>query len=224
MLLSGLYSGTCVLNLIDVDEKAKDKFRRSLISDRVMFADRRGVNREMLSQVCQGSIPSGEHVFAFAFLNYFLYWWKNQMKTELEKLEKKKRGDLLDEMGLPRSLIEDWRITDETTLVVFDFPREKRKMYYIPKMKDFIQKWYSDFFLDPGIEFPPLGMFVSSLHAKEYRNLSGPLLNKFLYYLLRGSVNGELLEKLVSLKTKYIVSIKRGVGIIYGKNFFSKLS
>jgi len=221
MILSGLYSGTYVLNLINVDEKAKDNFRSILISNRVMFSDKRGVDRKMLAKVCRGPIPSGEHVFAFAFLNYFMYWQKKQMKTEFRKRE---WGDMLDEFGLPRSLVENWRITDETTLVIFDLPREKRKMYYIPRMKDFIQKWYSNFFLDPKMEYPPLGMFVSSLYTREYRDISSSLLNKFLYYLLQGSVNGELLEKLTSLKTEYVLSAKRQIGIVHAKNFFSKIS
>jgi hypothetical protein len=223
MLLSGLYSGAHVLNLINLDEGARREFRECLINAQVMFADQRGIDARKLMKICHGAMPWNEHALAFLFLNYFLYWLREQTKANLSEEEYKK---FLDDIGLPRSLLEDYKITDETTLVLFIIPpRGKREMHYFPRLRSFIQRWYSDFFSDPKLRYPPLGMFTSSLYIrdKEYRDLSEHLLNKFIYYLLQGRINGELLEKLIVLKTHYVFATERKAGITRASNFYSKL-
>ena len=223
VLLSGLYSRPYILNLVNVDERVREKFWKHLISGQMGFTPQRGVDTRELTKICHGAIPWNEHAFAFSLLNYFLYWLKRQTKV---KLTEEVYKELLDVTGLPKSMWEDYKITDETTLVLFIIPpRGKREMHYFSKLKIFIQRWYPDFFSDLGLQHPPLGMFVSSLYIRDkgYRNLSEQLLNKFLYYLLQGHVNGELLAKLVTLKTNYILATERRVGIARAKDFYSKL-
>jgi hypothetical protein len=223
LTLTSLYSRTYLVNLINVNEETKKCFREELLSTRVMLPDRRGIDAKQLNKVCPVPLCSGEHVLAFSILNYFVYWCKQQLLQgkEVKNLEKIIR-DLLPNLEL------QWGITDETALIIFDVPRQKKKMYYIPKVNGFIQRWYAEYFIDPKQISPPLGQFMASLYVMNprYRKVSEDLLNKLTYYLLRNEPHGEILEKCVLLKTESILADKqqkRKMGIRCADMFYSKI-
>lgn len=232
LILSGIYGASgkafYIVNLLDAADEAKSRFLDHLINEGTIVLKRpeeakRGINMHKLSEICRGTLPfSGEHVFTFACLNYFMYFCKQRMRSPPQKLE-----GLIDKWGTPK-LLEEWGITDKTALLTIEIPTrgKKSKMYFFPEMGKFARRWYSDFFSTREIEYPQLGRFVASLYVmdKRYRDLSANLLNKFLFYLLRGEVNGELLEKLVRLKAIYALETGRPATISQASYFYSKLT
>lgn len=220
LLLTGVHGvsqrNLFVVNLLNVSEEVKDRFFMELISDKVFVPKDRGIDLKRLSDICDGPMPfTGEYTFAFLYLNYFMNFCR-RLPKEPKMFEKWGLTDLLEKSG----------VTNETTLLTIEIPSrgEKSKIYFVPKVAEFAIKWYSEFFLDPNIKYPQLGKFISSLYVihRQYREFSAGLLNKFLYYLLHGEVNGELLEKLIRLKVG-VMEAGEVRPISEARYFFSKL-
>lgn len=217
LTLSGLYSGPIIVNLTNVGEKAKDDFVKDIRSQEIIVKSNKAINWKKLVKIC-GPMPFREYTFAFVFLNYFVYWYREKLKEKLKREEYQKK---LSEMGVTQVVMSDLGVADEACLYVC-VVRGKRTMDFIPKVKEFISRWYSNFFSNPDLEYPPLGRFLSSLYVIGSEE-SAEIMNKFLYYLLRGEINGELLEKLTILKADNILKNEKRWGIFEASNFFSKL-
>jgi hypothetical protein len=117
----------------------------------------------------------------------------------------------MEEIGLPK-VIPDLGVDDSISLVFFNIPKQKKEMHIFPRLKDFIVKWYYDYLT--GAEDVDLLFFLSSLYVtdKDYQKISDAVMNKFIYYLLRGYINGELLTDIISIKIRYeLKDKKRGI-------------
>lgn len=223
LLLSSVRWGDCLINLINIDESLKENFRKRLIGSNIITSSGR-VDTGEIKRIfgININIPSDSHIISFAFLNFFMAWHK-RMKF-IEEVENE-----FNFLGID-DLFVGWEITDETTLVLINTAGKggKKEMYFIPKIKSFLYEWYSNFFENPEIKYPPIGRFIFSLYIadKNYRDKSSGLLNKFLYYLLRGHVNGNLLDKLLLLKIDYELSPRqkgKGFGVLDTYEFFRSL-
>jgi len=220
LTLSGLYSGPIIVNLSNVNEKTRDVFMKDILNQQIIVKTNKAINWKKLVKVC-GPMPFAEYTFAFVFLNYFVYWCREKSR---EKLEGEKYLEQLGKRGareIIQDILPDIGITNETCLYICQV-KGKRTMDFIPKVKEFISRWYSDFFSNPNLKFPPIGRFLSSLYVIGSKE-SAETMNKFLYHFLRGEVNGELLEKLVILKADNILKNEKHWGIFEASNFFSKL-
>jgi len=200
-----------VLNLANVPKEIGEEFREYLINENfLILGERSGLNiNEMLSRLeVPKGIPLKEFILGFIFLSYFAKFWKDW--KEKEKVAKIKGKEIP-------------KITDESLLLIFVLPRQKKKVYVFPKLKRIMLRWYGEF---SEREIPKISKFIFSFYAadKDYKEESASLLNKFLYYFLQDYVNGELLAKLIELKINYELK-KRGrfYGIANAKQFFSKL-
>jgi hypothetical protein len=215
LLISGIYRDQYIVNLDNADEKVVSEFREDLIKEKkaiILSGGKEGINiKKVLNDLGIKVSPNlTEFIFTFIIVSYFVYWIKTSKKKEW--------SERWDEIGLD-STLETLGITDDTTLVIFSISKQKKEVYYVPKLKEFILKWYKKY-LEDEEETPYIVKFIFSLYIadEQYRDLSASLLNKFLYYFLNGYVNGELLDKLVNLKIFYELR-ERGRKKIYG---FSK--
>jgi CRISPR/Cas system-associated endonuclease/helicase Cas3 len=111
-------------------------------------------------------------------------------------------------------------------LVLHVLSRQKKKLYIFPKLGEILVNYYNDFFTS-GDLIPSISRFVFSLYIadKDYKEKSAKLLNKFLYYMFEGEVNGELLSEAIEMKTTYELKKKdeRIYGLSNASKFFSKL-
>ncbi|MEM5781911.1 MAG: hypothetical protein QXD43_01790 [Candidatus Aenigmatarchaeota archaeon] len=224
IVISGTYKGTYVVNLDNVDEKMVNQFRSELINEKLLILPTQkgsGVDiKNLLSRIGIKISPLlTEFIYSFAIVSFFIHWIKGESPEKREKWIKN-----VKELGLD-STLEKIGIRDDTTLVIFNIPRQKKEMYYIPKLKKFFLTWYKDF-LEDKEKVSSTVEFIFSMYIKDrqYRELSSSLLNKFLYYFLNGYVNGELLNKLINLKIAYEIKQKRLHGFSKPKKFFENLS
>ena len=225
LLLSGIYRGPYIVNLDNSDEKLISEFRKDLIKENLFIFPLEkgaGINlKKILSPLGVKVTPQlNEFVYSFIIISFFIYWIKSLSLGREEWMKK------LEEFGLSATL-EKMGIRDDTTLVVFYIPRQKKEMYYIPKLKKFFLIWYREF-LEGKENSPSIVKFIFSTYVsdKQYRKISSSLLNKFLYYFLNGYVSGELLNKLINLKVSYELKKQKSKqmhGFINAKQFFSKL-
>ena len=172
----------------NVDENLKDKFRKDLIREELLILPGKkgeGVNiKKMLNYLDIRVTPQlKEFIYSFILISFFTSWIKSIKRTEewIKEVEK---------LGL-HSVLEKSGIKDDTTLVIFYIPRQKKEMYYIPRLKNLLLTWYGDY-LEGKEDYPSVVKFIFSTYIsdKQYRELSSSLLNKFLYYFLNGYVNG----------------------------------
>jgi len=201
-----------VLNLANVPKEIGEEFREYLINENFLIfeGERSGLNiNEMLSRLeVPKGIPLKEFILGFIFLSYFVKFWKYW--KEREKVAKIRGKEIP-------------KITDDSLLLIFVLPRQKKKVYVFPKLKRIMLRWYGEF---SEREIPKISKFIFSFYAadKDYKEESASLLNKFLYYFLQDYVNGELLAKLIELKINYTLKKKgRAYGIANAKQFLSKL-
>jgi len=226
LLISGIYKGDYVINLENTPPKLIEEFREGLLNEKKIILRREeklkeseGIDFQVFSQKLKIKVHPGisEILLGFLFISYFTAWIK-------EKEGEKTFENLIESLGLPK-VIEKVGITDGATLIIFALHRDKKRVYYIPRIKNFIEKWYKEF-LEGKEDIPTIVKFLFSFYIldKDYREYSTKLLDKFLYYFMQGYVNGELLSRLIGLKINY--EFKKG-GRIYGirsaKQFFSKL-
>lgn len=246
LIISGIYRGSYIVNLDNVNEKIRDDFRKYLINEKILILpsekEEGGVDlQKMMDSIGIKVIPHLDRfIYSFILLSSFVTWLKEMYVDESEWKELDK------ELGAS-SILEEVGINEDVTLVVCYLPeqkkdksrRKKRKkkeskkekskkeIYFFPRLKSLISKWYGDYLI--GKEDSPFivdFIFSTYVSDKDYRELSSSLLNKFLYYFLNGYVNGELLSKLINLKISY--ELKKKTKQIYGfsnaSRFFSELS
>jgi hypothetical protein len=202
-LLTGIHFGSIVINLVNVSEEIRNEFREFLVSKKfVVIGGKSGLNtKEILSQVkVPAGIPLGEQEFilGFLFLTYFaIFWASRKGKESVEEFKKNL----------------ETTITSDASLFVFVLPREKKRVYVFPRLNRLLINWYEDLFSlkeeEPPI--PKISMFAFSFYIRDenYRDITCALLNKFFYYFLSGHINGEILSKLVDIKTVY--ELKGGI-------------
>ncbi|MEM2588785.1 MAG: hypothetical protein QXT44_03135 [Candidatus Bathyarchaeia archaeon] len=215
LLLTGVHSFDYVLNLENTPAKITENFRKWLMNKNylVISTERSGLNvKELLSSL---KIPKGlaleEFIMSFIFLSYFAKFWKDT-KEEIEIA--RDSGTFLSE------------IPDDTSLVIFVLSRQKKRMYVFPRLKEILTKYYGDFFLSDD-QIPSICRFIFSLYISDvnYREICVGILNKLLYYLLQGHINGELLSRAIELKTNYELKKKEHkiFGLQNAPQFFTKL-
>jgi hypothetical protein len=114
-------------------------------------------------------------------------------------------------------------VPNDTVLLVCKM-RGKRAVDLIPRAREFMNRWYSDFIAYETTEItdPPLGRFLSSLYVRGSEE-SENALDKFLFYLLRGEVNGEILEELINLKVEESMKKTKPLPMLRARYFFSRL-
>ena len=200
LLLTGLYFRNYVINLDNIDLSLLESFRDHLINEELFILPAEGklggINLRKLFSELKIRLPATKFSIAFSVISYFVVWFKSQKR--LSDMKEK-----IIEMGLPWVLSENG-INDDVTLIIFNIHRQKKEMYIIPRFKDFIIRWYEDYLSGRDNSYF-LPQFISSLYInhKDYREISSSLIDKFIYYLLRGYVNGELLINMINLKIKY---------------------
>jgi len=208
LMITGVYKDNYIFNLDNVSNELIKDFRLDLVNKKLIIFKREreseGINIGEISRKFGAGFRARyltEFLFAFLCVSYFVAWIKERQEEESFRE--------LTEGWLPK-VIEKFGVTDDATLVVFILHRQKKRVYFIPKLKDFILRWYDDF-LQGKEERPSIISFMSSFYIvdKNYRELSLSLLNKFLYYFLNGYINGELLTNMVNLKIKYELKEKR---------------
>jgi len=215
-LLSGLPHRDMIINLLNVDEDTLEEFRGKLASQDLFLRAKPELKEDDIrSSFDNRVLPTWGHptVLAFSVLNYIAYRAKQEVRETKE--------GFLD----ISKFLEHWQIGDKSTMLVVHIPPRggKSDVRIYSRLGLFLNKWYSDFFQSED-RCPSFGLFVSSLYTfhKDYRDLSASLLEKFLHHLLDGYVSGELLNKLVMIKTEAFIKEKRG-GISRAKSFFSKI-
>lgn len=194
LLVTGLHYRDFVVNLDKVPPELTKAFRQALIKNEylVFQQDFTGLNvSKMFSDLKVPKMPSEEFIFSFLVLTYFIKFWK----------ERKQYEELLEYLPSSYRMVDYPPLSDEATLVVFSLPREKKKMFMFSRLQSLIARW----FIDDSNDVPSIAKFVFSLYIpdKKYRDKSVGLLNKFLYYLLRNEVNGDLLDKLIVDKISF---------------------
>ncbi len=211
-LLTGVHYREYILNLANLPQKINEKFKEYLINENFLIfeKDRSGLNiNEMLSRLeVPKGVPFKEFIMGFIFLSYFAKFWNDW----------KKREEVAEIIGK-----REPTITDETSLLIFVLPRQKKKVYILPKLNRLISYWYNEFTEN---NIPCISKFVFSFYTtdKNYKEESSGIINKFLYYFLQNHINGEILSKLVELKINYEIKRKGKIyGISNAKQFFSKL-
>jgi|YelNatPaOPRAMG01_1025707.scaffolds.fasta_scaffold13835_2 hypothetical protein len=200
ILLTGLYQGNYVVNLDNVDTLTMENFRDFLVKKAILLEDEAwmGINiKKVLLGLGIRKFPLTEFGFSLLMVSYFVSWIKERTHEDLKWIEK------INTIGLSSALTE-LGIEDTIALVTFNIHKQKKEMHITPRLKDFVIKWYENF-LAGKEEHAYFLSFLSSIYVthKNYRKVADPLMNKFIYYLLRGYVNGELLGDIVNLKIKY---------------------
>jgi hypothetical protein len=137
LLISGIYRDQYIVNLDNADEKVVSDFREDLIKEKkaiILSGGKEGINiKKVLNDLGINVSPDlTEFIFTFIIVSYFVYWIKTSKKKEWSERWK--------EIGLD-STLETLGITDDTTLVIFSVPKQKKEVYYVPKLKEFILKW-----------------------------------------------------------------------------------
>ncbi|MEM2962833.1 MAG: hypothetical protein QXY01_07465, partial [Candidatus Bathyarchaeia archaeon] len=206
LILTGLYRGSYVVNLDNAKPTLREDFRKSLIQENILIFPEGGVGggvniKKIFTQLNLARFPVVEFGFTLLILSCFVKWLKNKV----EKPEFLKR---VEEMGLPQ-IISDIGVDDSLSLVFFNIPRQKKEMHIFPRLKDFIARWYHDFLT--GAEDIDLLLFLSSLYIvdENFKEISDAVMNKFIYYLLRGHINGELLVDMINIKIKHELEERR---------------
>ncbi|KUO42248.1 MAG: hypothetical protein APU95_05675 [Hadesarchaea archaeon YNP_N21] len=216
LLVTGLHYREFVVNLDKVSPEITKAFRRALIRDEYLIFRQEftGLNvQKMLSDLKVPKMPlKEEFIFSFLVLTYFIKFWKYRKQYE----------ELLETLPSNLRMKEYPPVTDDATLVVFSLPREKKQMFIFPRLQSLIARWFKD----DSDDVPSVAKFVFSLYIpdKKYRDKSLGILNKFLYYLLRNEVNGDLLNKLIVDKLSFeLKREEKPYGIISALQFLRSL-
>lgn len=221
---TGVFSGGFVVNLLGGNQENWERFINTLKKDEaaILRGDQKTLNIKGLDLNYISSylnvnvkIPwDKRHIFIFAFINFFVVWWL-----------KEKEGRMIPRPSNISEFMAEKGIDNSATLVLFEFSKsEKNKVYFYPRINQFINKWYSEFLVSGKKEdiFLPQFLFSFLIFDKEFRDLSRNYLDQFLYFLLRGNVNGELLEKLVQLKVKSSIKNRKNNKKVYPVKFVDK--
>lgn len=221
ILLTGLYQGNYVVNLDNVEESVMKEFRASLIKKMIISGNENAVGidiKKVLAELGIRVFPITEFGFSLLTLSYFVSWIRDRAGARPEWIRR------VTELGLSSALSE-LNVEDTITLITYNIRKQKKEMYITPRLKSFVLKWYEDFLADRE-KSPYILSFLSSIYVnhKNYRKISNPLMNKFIYYLLRENVNGELLSNLINLKIEFeFKERQRPYPIQQAKRFFNNI-
>jgi len=209
IVLTGLYRGNLIINLDNVATSLMRDFRKWLISKETLILPEEKTTggldpRKIINELNIHSFPLSEFAFTLLLSSYFSKWLKDEIERKTEWKRK------MEELGLS-STLSDAGIDDAVTLIVCNIHRQKKEIHVFSRFKEFILRWYGDF-LNNKAESIDLILFLSSIYVrhKDYRKISEKMMDKFVYYLLRGYISGELLVNLINLKIKYELKERKG--------------
>ncbi|MEM4460860.1 MAG: hypothetical protein QXY70_01845 [Nanopusillaceae archaeon] len=229
LISTGIFCKNLVVNLITSNEQAWENFLEKLksekqfiigLSDEKETTEINGIRVDSLVRylyINKKNIPLIErNILVFILLNFFVVWWLKENK----KIRVHSLADL-------KNILPNEGIDERSALIIFEYGKEKKKIFIYPRINEFIQKWYFKY-LQSGEEkdlFLPKFLFtLVDFDDKE----SFHHLDKFLYFLLRGYVNGELLDKLMQSKINQLKKAKKQQRKLFGiknaKEFFQAIS
>ncbi|MCS7109663.1 MAG: hypothetical protein NZ903_02610 [Candidatus Micrarchaeota archaeon] len=217
LLLTGIHGYDYVLNLENTAKDIVENFRSWLMNKKYIITCRENSGLNIAEMISSLQVPKGlplrelEFVMGFLFISYFAKFLK----------------DIQEEIEIAKDLGRIFSsLSEDATLVIFVLSKQKKKMYIFPKLRNILIRFYGDFFTDEET-IPGICRFIFSLYVSydKYKDISAGILNKLLYYLLQGHINGELLSEAIELKTSYELSKKQGrvYGISASSQFFTKL-
>ncbi len=199
------------VNIDNVNRDLWKRIKEFMISDKILVIDnfpkKSMVDFKSLRRDYQ--IPTTPFTTAILILSYIA-----RKFHALSRTAKSMYGKYLRNIG----------ITDETMLFLVVWKGEKKETYFIPRLYSIFIKWFPD---ERSVD--KFLAFISSLFTvgenNKYRDKSSHLLDKFLFYLLHGYVNGELLVKLIELRIVNELSKKEGriYGFRSADYFFDRL-
>ncbi|MEM3473832.1 MAG: hypothetical protein QW735_04515 [archaeon] len=215
LVSTGIYHRNIIINLITEEEDKWENFLSKLKSEEAFIILKVNENQQSKKPSISVEtnlntlkkhlgcnipfIPLQRNIFLLAIINFFVVGWlKEKAKIEISSLE---------EIG--KVLASKIGISDDAVLVVFEKRgNEKAKVFFYPRLSRFIQKWYSDSLTTGEEKNNYLPRFLFSLvDFDDDRSIE--YLDKFLYFLFRGNVNGEILEKLLNQKIKLIIDSRK---------------
>jgi hypothetical protein len=229
LIMTGIYKGSYIINIANARPELMNDFRDYLINrEKVIFTGNKdktdktvGIRLTEFQQLFINQRlypPITEFTFTFLVIAYFLWWVKERSLS--------KNDNYLAKMGW-EGLLDKFDIRDDTVLIIYGLGgRKKKVMYSISRLKSLISRWYKDY-LENKEKYPSIVNTVFSFYIwdKNYRDLSIDLLDKFIYYFLDGYINGEVLDKLMTLKLQYELNKDKNkvYGISAARDFFKKL-
>lgn len=225
LISSGIYTNNgFLINLLTEKEEGWESFVKKLKNEEAAIFIKKennypnGLKKEFLMKYLYVKInfpPITKNIFIFILINFFVVWWlkeKNKITiSSLDDLDKK-----LEKAGIDKT----------ATLVLFDYSgREKKKVFFYPRINKFIEQWYFDYLKTGDKKHIFLPKFLSNflINDKQFKDLSLSYLDKFLYYLLRGHINGEILDKLINLRIKYNFKNKIYYPILGADKFYASI-
>jgi hypothetical protein len=124
-------------------------------------------------------------------------------------------------------LDREYKISDDTTLILFQLGREKKEIHYFSKLTSFVRRWFKDY-IERREDRPSLVTFLDSITTTSPSNknlkLISSLREKLIFHLLKhNSINGELLSQLVTIRINDDMKSQKPYGIFGAKQFFAKL-
>ncbi len=188
------------VNIDNLDRNIWKKVKEFMISDEILVFDNfpRKSMVDFKSLRGKYQLPTTPFTVAVVIMSYIA-----RKFHALSRANNSMWGKYLQNIG----------ITDETMLFLVVWKGEKKEAYFIPRLYTIFVRWFLD---ENSID--KFLSFLSSLFTigenSKYRDKSSHLMDKFLYYLIHGYVNGELLVKLIELKITNEFSKKEGP--IYG--------
>lgn len=212
LISTGIYHSNIIINLITKEENKWNDFLSQLKSETSLIIlnenqQLEGININILKEklgIKIPRIPLNRNIFLFSLINFFVWWFKQNSQTQIDISEEIAKA--MEKIGIELAKIG---ITEDAVLVLFEKPRgEKRKVFFCPRLSKFIQKWYLEYLttMDDKNNYLPQFLF-SLVDFDDERSID--YLDKFLYFLFHGHVNGEILDKLLNLKIKKVVDLKK---------------
>jgi hypothetical protein len=213
-LFTALHFKDYIVTFTNTPSKIVFDFRNHLVENNFIIfqKEKSGINLDRMARelkVPPSPFYNSGSLFTFLILSYFAKFLRDyKEKEEISRLYGK---------SLPL-------LTDEATLLLSILSKEKKRVYVFPKLNALLSKYFKDV-IERKSESSSTLTFICSFYIKEkkYKKKSIGLLDKFVYYLLRDHVNGELLSRLVELKASYETREGKTYGIFGSKEFFSKL-
>jgi hypothetical protein len=214
LLLSSVPFGNILLNLDNIKDTGRKRWRGLIISESTKEFLRR--TRSDLNLKCKNL---GSFFLSLLAITYWVY--------KIKEIAAQTGKELMLEEFM-REVRENYGFRDDTTLIVFQMGREKKKeIHYFSRLSSFIIKWFKDY-IEGREKEPSLIKFLDSLTSISSKKINSDLVSgtreKFVFDLLKyNEVNGELLSKLVELKVQDILGSKQRFGIMNAKDFYSRL-
>lgn len=222
MISTGVFYNNFVINLITPNENAWLNFLDKLKSEESFILldsnDKKAKGIQLSSLVKYLYIGTTRiprvrrNILVFILINFFVVWWLRENKNiRVNSLEE--TNEVLVNEGLD----------ERAALIVFEYGKEKRKFFIYPRINEFIQKWYFKY-LKSGDErdlFLPRFLF-SLVDFRNEQSIND--LDKFIYFLIRGYVSGELIDRLIRNKINQIRDNKENSRVVStiknAKDFF----